>query len=56
MIAILVVGYGPKGFETVELTSNVLERLLLYSPPALLAGTGAESGVGVVFLLGVMTD
>ena len=36
----VVVGYGPKGSEIVELTSKESECLVRASPPAVGAGTG----------------
>ena len=50
----MVIGYGPEGSKTVDLTSNEGERLVRFTLPVVDAGTGATSGVGVVFFLGVM--
>ena len=42
--------------ETVDLVSKGGERLVRASPPVLGAGTGAVSGIDVVFFLEVMAD
>ena len=55
-ISIVVVGYISKESETVDLVSKGGELLVRASPPVLGAGTGAVSGIDVVFFLEVMAD
>ena len=52
----IVVGYGVKGFETVDLTSKGGYFLVVAAPPAVGAGKGSESGVDMVLFFKVMED
>ena len=45
----MVVGSGTEGFETVDLKSKGGERLVGDAPTVVGAGTGAASGVDVVY-------
>ena len=52
----MVVGSGPEGVETVELTSKGGERLVRSDSIAVGEGTREASGIDVVFFLEVMAD
>ena len=50
----IVVGYGAKKIETVDLTSKEEEILVVSALSTVGAGTGTDSGVDVVLLLKFM--
>ena len=49
-------GSGSKGFETVDLMSNVGNVLVGSAPPLVVTGTKVASGIDVVFFLEAMVS
>ena len=50
----MIIGSGPEGSKTVDLKFKEGYRLVVSTPPAVGKGKWGESGVDMVFLLGVM--